>query len=175
MVAGFDPFNDRAARTIRNALSHRLQASLARGKPFCSGAADLMQRYPQRPYVDYIRDRVQRYRAATREALSRGVSPVTQAAVLCYHQLYFEAHEVLEPLWQSASGRARQGLQGLILAAGVHVHLEAGHDEAALRLARKAIFCLRQSGDTIGDPPHFNLETLVARLERLIAAADHRR
>ena len=173
LTAGFDPFNDRPSRTIRNALSEMLRDSLARREPFTADVVGLLRRYPQPPYIEYVRGRVDRYRAATREAMSAGASTLAQAAILWRHHLYFEAHEVLEPRWQNASGKEREGLQGLIQAAGVYVHLEAGHDQAAKRLARKACDRLRQFGDAIGDTAPIKLEALIARLEDLIAGEDN--
>ncbi len=68
-AAGFDPFNDRPSRTVRNTLAEMLRSCLGRREVFSEDPADLLQDYPQPPYADYIRDRVGRYRAATSEAL----------------------------------------------------------------------------------------------------------
>jgi hypothetical protein len=170
-VTGFDPFNDRPSRTVRNTLSEMLGDCLARREVFPAIATALLQRYPQSPYCNYIRDRVELYRTATREVLAAGGSPVIRAAILWRHGLYFEAHEVLEPHWLSASGREREGLKGLIQAAGVHVHREAGHDAAAVSLARKAVDRLRRFGDAIGDKQAMNIEKLVDQLTQLIDAS----
>jgi len=170
-IAGFDPINDRPSRTVRNTLAEMLRNCLGRREVFSEDPSDLLQDYPQPPYADYIRDRAGRYRAATREALPAGDSPVIRAAILWRHGLYFEAHEVLEPHWQAASGEAREGLKGLIQAAGVYVLREAGQDGAAVRLARKAVARLRQFGDAIGEKQHMRIESLVAQLEGLIASS----
>lgn len=174
-IAGFDPINDRPSRTVRNTLSEMLRDCLGRGDVFSVDPMALLRDYPQPPYSDYIRDRVGRYRAATSEALSARDSPVVRAAILWRHGLYFEAHEVLEPHWQAASGEAREGLKGLIQAAGVYVLREAGQGEAAVRLARKAVARLRQFGDAIGEKQHMGIETLVAQLEHLIASSEDTR
>ena len=170
-IVGFDPFSDRTSRTVRNTLSEMLQDCLGRREVFSGVPADWRQRYAQPPYAAYIRDRVERYRAATSEALSAGDSPVARAAILWRHGLYFEAHEVLEPHWQAASGEEREGLQGLIQAAGVFVHQEAGQDDASVRLARKAIDRLRQFGDAIGDRQALGIEQLVGELEHVMASS----
>lgn len=170
-IVGFDPFKDRVSRTVRNTLSEMLRDCLGRREVFSGVPAAWRQRYPQPPYATYIRDRVDRYRSATSEARSAGDSPVARAAILWRHGLYFEAHEVLEPHWQGASGRAREGLQGLIQAAGVYVHQEAGQGEAAVRLARKAVDRLRQYGDAIGDRQTMGIEKLVGALEHVIASS----
>ena len=170
-IVGFDPFNDRVSRTVRNTLSEMLRDCLWRREVFSGVPAAWRQRYPQQPYATYIRDRVDRYRAATSEALSADDAPVARAAILWRHGLYFEAHEVLEPHWQAASGEEREGLQGLIQAAGVFVHQEAGQKDASVRLARKAVDRLRQYGGAIGDRQTMGIEKLVVKLEHIIASS----
>ena len=170
-AVGFDPFNDRASRTVRNTLAEMLRDCLGRREVFSGVPAKWRQRYPQPPYADYIRDRVGRYRAATREALSVSDSPVARAAVLWRHGLHFEAHDVLELHWQAASGEAREGLKGLIQAMGVYVLREAGQDKPAVRLAGKAVARLKQFGDAIEEKQHMGIETLVSQLEHLIASS----
>lgn len=170
-VPGFDPFNDRPSRTVRNTLSERLGECLARRNVFSGPPDDLLACFPQKPCRDYIADRVMRYRKASREVQAVGGSPVACAAVLWRHGLYFEAHEVLEPHWLATSGEEREGLKGLIQAAGVYVHREAGHDAAAVSLARKAAARLQRYGHAIGDGEAMNIQRLVASLEHLIAAA----
>ena len=173
---GFDPFNDRPSRTVRNRLSLKLQACIADREVFSGAPRDLVQQFPQSPYAVYIRDRVERYRAATREmrAVDDG-TPLTQVATLLRHGLYFEAHEILEPHWLAATGREREGLKGLIQAIGVDVHREAGHADAAEKLARKAVERLRRFGDAIGDQKALDIENLVGRLTLVIDSSRHGR
>ena len=166
----FDPFGDRPSRTVRNALSEKLKECLQRNAIFSAAPRDLLERFPQEPYRGYIRDRTARYRAATRDASSGTASPLAWAAVLWRHRLYFEVHDVLEPHWLAATGDEREGLQGLIQAAGVEVHLEAGHEAAAVSLARKAVERLRRFGDAIGGRESLAIEALIDRLERLVAS-----
>ena len=168
---GFDPFNDRPSRTVRNTLSEMLRDCLERNDVFGDVPADWLKCYAQRPYADYIRDRVSRYRAAPRDIRALGGSQVNRAAILWRHGLVFEAHEILEPHWLGASGDEREGLKGLIQAAGVYVHQEAGHAAAAISLARKAVDRLRRFGDAIGDHQAIGVETLIVQLERLIETA----
>ena len=166
---GFDPFNDRPSRTVRKALSERLGDCLARRRVFPEAPEDLLARFPQTPYRDYLQDRAARYRKATRDIQGTAGSPVARAAILWRHGLFFEAHEVLEPHWLATSGDEREGLKGLIQAAGVYVHREAGHETAAASLARKAVDRLRRYGSAICDGDAMDIPSLVARLERLIA------
>jgi len=171
---GFDPFNDRPSRTVRNGLSASLQACVAERKVFDDAPRDLVRQFPQPPYTAYIRDRVARYRAATREICEVfGSTPLSQAAILWRHGLYFEAHEILEPHWLAAAGREREGLKGLIQAIGVDIHREAGHAAAAAGLARKAVERLRRYGDAISGAQAIDIDNLVARLSLLIDAAEH--
>lgn len=169
-AVGFDPFSDRASRTVRNTLSEMLRDCLTRHDVFSEDPVDLLRDYPQTSYAVYIRDRVERYRVATSEVRLAGDAPLAQVAILWRHGLYFEAHEALEPHWQAASGDEREGLKGLIQAAGVYVHREAGHGESAMGLARKAVGRLRKYGDAIGDNQLMGIETLVTELEHLIAS-----
>ena len=167
---GFDPFNDRPSRVVRNCLSEMLRQCLERREIFGADADRILARYPQAPYSDYIRDRRARYRAATREALSASASPVSWAVVLWHHGLYFEAHEVLEPHWRQATGGEREGLQGLIQAAGAFVHLEAGREIVAMRMAHKAMSRLESSGAALGDQHHHAVEFLMVQLNNLVAS-----
>jgi len=83
------------------------------------------------------------------EVLPRPIDPgltgaLAAAAALFDAGLGFEAHEVLEPHWMSASGAAREALQGLIQVAVGYQHLANGNlagarsllDEGAARLER---------------------------------------
>ena len=57
-----------------------------------------------------------------------------RAAALANHGLFFEVHELLEPVWFRATEPARTALQGLIqVAVGFH-HLENGNREGARSL-----------------------------------------
>lgn len=170
---GFDPFSDRPSRTVRNALAIKLERCIAAGEVFDDAPRDLVQEFSQPPYSVYIRDRVARYRSATREMLATGATPLLQASILYRHGLFFEAHEILEPYWLAAAGRKREGLQGLIQAIGVDVHREAGHTVAAGRLARKAVVRLRRFGDAISHPQAFDIDNLMARLTLVIHASGH--
>jgi hypothetical protein len=169
---GFDPFNDRPSRTVRNTLSQMLADHLARRQVFPEGLPEVLRQYSQAPYRDYIRDRAVRYRTVTREALAAGGSAMDRVAILWRHGLYFEAHEILEPIWQASTGAEREGLQGLIQAAGAHVHQAAGHPAAAASLARKAIDRLHRFGFAIGDRQALDLNAWVAHLASLISSSE---
>ena len=55
------------------------------------------------------------------------VETLDAAARLFDAHLYFEVHELLEPLWQEASGGLREALQGLIQVAVGYQHLANGN------------------------------------------------
>lgn len=59
---------------------------------------------------------------------------VARAAALWDARLFFEVHEVLEAIWQRASGDTRQALQGLIQIAVAFYHLAAGNLRGARQL-----------------------------------------
>lgn len=168
---GFDPFNDRHARNVRNALSLMLADCLAHRQVFSESPPEILPQYPQAPYRDYIRDRAARYQVVTREALAADVSTKGRAAILWRHGLYFEAHEILEPLWQASTGAEREGLKGLIQAAGAHVHQEAAQHVAAAKLARKATDRLHRFGHAIHDRQGLDINALLADLVPLMAVS----
>jgi DUF309 family protein family protein len=65
------------------------------------------------------------------EAVGRAVA---QAIALWNEQLFFEVHEVLEAVWKTVDGDARQGLQGLIQIAVAYYHLAHGNLRGARSL-----------------------------------------
>jgi len=169
----FDPFNDRPSRTVRNTLAKMLESCLERGEVFADKPAELLHQFPESPYVAYIEDRVARYRAATTSMRATENSPVTQAAILRRHGLYFEAHEILEPHWLATAGDEREGLQGLIQALGVFVHREAGQANAAQKLARKALERLNRYGGAIRDQQAMDIPALMDQLSRWMEAPEN--
>jgi len=59
---------------------------------------------------------------------------IIRAAALWDARLFFEVHEVLEAVWQRASGDTRQALQGLIQIAVAFYHLAGGNLRGARQL-----------------------------------------
>ena len=57
-----------------------------------------------------------------------------QAAALWRERLFFEVHEVLEDVWQTAAGDVRQALQGIIQIAVAYHHLAHGNRRGARTL-----------------------------------------
>ena len=76
--------------------------------------------------------------------------------------LLFEVHEVLEHAWYTAEGRMKLTMQALIRAAGVYIKREYGYNEAAARIAAKAIPVLEKNRALL--EKYFKPEKLIAAL-----------
>jgi uncharacterized protein len=164
---GFDPFNDRWARDIRNTLSSALVAELE-GAP---DAIDTQVRHwlgqvTAPLYRDFIHTRCARYRRIVNRILAEGIEDPRRQAVLLWNAgLFFELHELLETIWLKVPQPERTGLKGLIQAAGAYVHQRRGKAAAARALAGKARMNLGAGAAAltfIG-----NLDELLAELARL--------
>ena len=143
----FDPFTDRTARDIRNSLSEAFVAALAAKDPgqYLNNAQNWRVQSVSSLYADYIDDRLRRYEKVFDAVQTGGINDPLQQAIVIWNQgLFFEFHDHLEPLWQAATGDQRQALKGLIKAAGVYIHLEQHHHQAAQSLAMKSYDLLRQ-------------------------------
>jgi hypothetical protein len=163
----FDPFTDRKARDIRNTLSEAFAAALAAMNPdrYLMAARKWRSQKLTQPYVNYIDTRLQRYDLVfntVRE--SRIDDPLQQAVVIWNQSLFFEFHDHLETIWHAATGDRRQMLKGLIKAAGVYVHLEQDHEQAAKSLAMKSFDLLRQYSHCLAFIA--NPETLLDNLKK---------
>jgi hypothetical protein len=164
----FDPFADREARLLRNGLAGSLLVALTTGDPgaFRQKGGELLARAGAPVHRAYLEDRLRRYEAAFAaiDRLDIG-DPFAQALVLWNHGLFYEVHELLEPLWRQSQGPRRQALQAMIRAAGAYVHLEAGNHKGARSMAAKAITGLQASSS--GLPPFAGRERLLAALANL--------
>jgi predicted metal-dependent hydrolase len=76
-------------------------------------------------------DAYRRHPAGGGDALAGAIA---RAAALWDARLFFEVHEVLEAVWQRASGDTRQALQGIIQIAVAFHHLAAGNLRGARQL-----------------------------------------
>ena len=163
----FNPFTDRTARDIRNTLSESFAAALAAMDPagYLTAARKWRSQKLAARYTNYIDIRLQRYDFVFNIIREYRIDdPLQQAVVIWNQSLFFEFHDHLETLWQAATGDQRQMLKGLIKAAGVYVHLEQHHEQAAKSLAMKSFDLLRQY-------PHClafisNSETLLDKLKK---------
>ena len=105
----------------------------------------------------YVRDRARRFSAACAWLAAEGVSadPLERAGAAWDAGLFFEVHEIVEPVWLESRGPERPLLQGVIMAGAALHHLSRGNlagargllGDAALRLAEApadARFALRR-------------------------------
>jgi hypothetical protein len=146
----FDPFCVREARDIRNRLSDAFVQALAGDDPALLDrvAQDLLGRTSGFIHRQYIADRLERYGRVLRRIERQGLThPLDQVIPVWNAGLFFECHELLEPLWMNASGNRREALKGLIKAAGVYVHHDGGNPTAAESLATKAAHLLERYPD----------------------------
>ena len=165
---GFDPFNDRRARDIRNNLSTVFVEALRHPSDLVlqQQVDKWLEAESTGVYHDYIIERRQRFEAVLNCIRQFGIDdPLEQSLILWNHGLFFEVHELLETLWQRTTGKLRIGLKGLIQASGVFVHLEYNRRQAALSLARRALLHLAEGRSTIDRT--IDMECLVGLLHRL--------
>ena len=143
----FDPFTDRTARDIRNSLSEAFVAAIAaeNSHEYLTIAQQWRKQNLSSLHADYIADRLLRYENVLNAIHTGQINDPLQQALLIWNQsLFFEFHDHLEAIWKAESGDKRQALKGLIKAAGVYIHLEQDHHQAAESLAMKAYALLEQ-------------------------------
>jgi len=145
----FDPVRIRLARDIRNNLSKSLLKSLAAKdrSPFQRCGAAYLQQHLEPVYAMYVTKRLEKYEEAFNAIEVRGLREVFQQAAEFWDLgLYYEMHELLEPIWKEADGARRRALQGLIQAAGMKIHAESNNNKAAASMGSKALAALRKYG-----------------------------
>lgn len=143
----FDPFTDRTARDIRNSLSEAFVAAIGAENPheYLKIARQWRKQNLSSVHAGYIADRLLRYEDVLNTIHAGEITdPLQQALVIWNQGLFFEFHDHLEAIWKAADGDKRQALKGLIKAAGVFIHLEQDHQQAAESLAMKAHALLQQ-------------------------------
>jgi len=84
-----------------------------------------------------------------------------RAARLADHGLYFELHELLEPVWLRAEGKERTALQGLIQVAVAYHHAQNDNPTGAESLLGEGLAKLRVAAPALP----FSIETWVAALD----------
>jgi len=168
IMPDFDPFNDRLARDIRNALSETMVENLPTldFNPIqqCADKFVAEKISPaHRAYIDHRLLRYQQVSAILRER--KETDPFRQALVLWDAKLFFEVHEIMETLWKKSEGDEKSAYQAMFRAAGTYVHLEQGNEKAARSMAGKAIQGLTTYADAL--PSTINLTQLIAALKQL--------
>lgn len=159
------------SRDIRNALSESISRVI--GKRDMTPARMVAERYLKRDlapcYRDYITDRMGRYAAALEIITANGLAePFAIGLVLWDLQLFFEVHEVLEHAWLKARGAEKLILQAMIRAAGFYIKREYGYDDAAAKMAARAVTALEENRAAV--PAGFDLELLLDKLRGLDSA-----
>jgi hypothetical protein len=161
----FDPYESRPAREIRNQLSTAFVRALETAEfgnlekeanRICPADTDPAG-------LDFACERIRRYRHVFDRIRTDGiVDPIRRAVYLWNEGLYFEVHEILETVWNGKERWRKEGLRGLIQAAGVFVHRERGAARAAEKLARRAAGHLREHRQELEEIE--NLEELIEAL-----------
>lgn len=168
MRTAFNPFEDRLSRDIRNDLSESILEVLAsRSITPAQAVAESYKEQGLEPiYLDYIEDRIGRYKASLAR-ITHQSSLLQTGAVLWDNGLYFEVHEVLEPPWISATGDDKLLLQAMIRAAGVYINLELDYRDRAAKIASKALPVLQRFRETLRRD--LDADALIDALETLLA------
>jgi uncharacterized protein len=91
-----------------------------------------------------------------------------RTAALANHGLFFEVHELLEPVWFRAAEPQRTALQGLIQIAVAFHHLENGNREGARSLLALGVAKLAEAGSVLPLPIHGWLDELRPVLASLV-------
>ena len=89
-----------------------------------------------------------------------------RTAALANHGLYFEVHELLEPVWFRAAEPERTALQGLIQVAVAFHHVENGNRQGARSLLALGVAKLADAGSALPLPTREWLD----ELRRVLAA-----
>jgi hypothetical protein len=169
----FDPFNNRLARDIRNGLSKSfLEARAERDVSlYKRKAAEYLKQDLEQAYQIYVETRLSKYDEVF-VAIEQGRidDKLQQAEILWKQGLYFEMHELLENIWNSAEGNERKALQGLIRAAGMKIHAENGNTRAAVAMGRKAQADLQLFGRALISLNR--LESILAEITNALANMD---
>jgi hypothetical protein len=117
------------------------------------------------PLDGWVRDRAERFAAACRwiEADGSSDDAVECARAAWDAGLFFEVHELIEPVWLEEKGERRTGLQGLIMAGAALHHLAEGNLAGAGSLLRDAARHL----EAASRDGHFDLESFARELARI--------
>ena len=164
----FDPFNDRLARDIRNALSESMVANLPTLDlaPVQQCANSFVAQKLSPAHRAYLDDRLLHYQQVYAILGKQGeTAPFRQALIIWDAKLFFEVHEIMESLWKKNTGPKKSAYQAMFRAAGTYVHLEQGNMTAARSMADKAIQGLTEYGTAL--PSTINLTPLITALKQL--------
>lgn len=118
----------------------------------------------------YVRDRARRFTSALAWIQEDGATgdPIACASAAWDAGLFFEVHELLEPVWLRTRGEQRDVLRGLIMAGAAMHHLVSGNRAGARGLLRDGA---RHLGSLPGATP-LDLESFARSLLELASAID---
>jgi hypothetical protein len=108
-----------------------------------------------------------------RERHGEGLVPLLgRTAALANRGLYFEVHELLEPVWFGAAEPERTALQGLIQVAVAFHHLDNGNREGARSLLALGVAKVAETGSALPLPTRGWLDELRPVLAALTRGED---
>jgi len=118
----------------------------------------------------YVRDRSVRFAAACAwlDTDERCSDVLERAGAAWDAGLFFEVHEIVEPVWLETTGAARENLQGVIMAGAALHHLSNGNLAGSRGLLGDAARRLEAGPDD----EHFNLKSFAQGLANLRTAID---
>lgn len=123
-----------------------------------------------------LAERASRAASVVRDWCDHGTAgmatPLGRAAALADHGLFFEVHELLEPIWFGAAEPLRTALQGLIQIAVAFHHLENGNRDGARSLLALGVAKLRDTGTALPLDTVAWLAELEATLEGFATGGD---
>jgi len=169
IMTGFDPFNCRLARDIRNTLSKIFLQALKDNniEKMRQCALKYLDQGLTPAYEIYIRERMSKYeKVFTRISQEKNADILQQARIFWDQELYFEMHELLEPIWKEAGGTRKRALQGLIRAAGMKTHAEHNNMKAAVSMGRKALDDLKEYNVELAG--FSGLQSLIADIQKTL-------
>jgi predicted metal-dependent hydrolase len=118
----------------------------------------------------YVRDRAARFAAACAwlDTDERRANVLERAGAAWDAGLFFEVHEIVEPVWLETTGPARENLQGVIMAGAALHHLSNGNLAGARGLLGDAARRLEAGPED----KHFDLKAFAQGLANLRTAID---
>lgn len=133
--------------------------------PFREAAGVLLLRELMSVHENYIRERLVCYRRVLRRIRAEGLEGSCVQVTAAWNEgLFFEVHDLLEPVWLEEEGGRKMALKGLIKAAAAYVHLSLDRKKTGKNLAAKASSLIRRHREFLSD--FENLDPLLEGLDR---------
>lgn len=163
-MTGFNPFENRLCRDIRNRLSEAFLKTLETHTlaPLERSLTHLKNAAVEPAQTTYIRHRLDAYSRVLNQPASALNHIYTTARLLWDADLFFECHEWLEPFWLDSEKPQKKVIQALIRAAGFYVLLEGGQEKGAGKMAAKAAALISDTRSQI--PPGLKPDLLLEKM-----------